>query len=169
MQEIAFIIGIRCECSAESTTTPQTRVSAPDTASLEGSFRWQRSGPFQCEALPKQRPCQNDAAPLPTALAIEELEACFIVRYGNGQALAYVYFEDESGRRSAAKLLTRDEARKIAVKKIWLKASRFTARLRKPRSRLNCENSRTAVSGPNRLIFHRIYCAPPRTNLLSPR
>jgi hypothetical protein len=37
------------------------------------------------------------------------------VRDRGGQALAYVYLQNEPGRRSAAKLLTRDEARKIAA------------------------------------------------------
>ena len=32
-----------------------------------------------------------------------------------GQKLAYVYFENEPGRSSAAKLLTKDEARRIAA------------------------------------------------------
>jgi hypothetical protein len=37
------------------------------------------------------------------------------VRDGNGQKLANVYYESEPGRRSAAKLLSKDEARRIAA------------------------------------------------------
>jgi hypothetical protein len=50
----------------------------------------------------------------PPPWSAEESDACFIVRDRGGQAVAYLYFEDEAGRRSAAKLLTRDEARRIA-------------------------------------------------------
>jgi endo-1,4-beta-D-glucanase Y len=51
----------------------------------------------------------------PPPWSAEETEACYIVRDANGQALAYVYYEQEPGRRAAAKLLTRDEAWRIAV------------------------------------------------------
>jgi hypothetical protein len=52
----------------------------------------------------------------PPPWTIEESNnACFIVRDKNVQALGYFYFKDEPGRRSAAKLLTREEARRLAV------------------------------------------------------
>jgi hypothetical protein len=43
----------------------------------------------------------------------------FIVRDNNGQQLAYVCFEEEPGRRSAAKLLSKDEARRIAARRSY--------------------------------------------------
>jgi hypothetical protein len=51
----------------------------------------------------------------PPPWTIEETDACFIVKDRAGMSLAYVYFEDEPGRRAAARLLTRDEARRIAA------------------------------------------------------
>ena len=45
----------------------------------------------------------------------EPNDACFVVRDHNGQALAYVYYENDPGRRSAAKLLTKDDGARIAA------------------------------------------------------
>jgi endo-1,4-beta-D-glucanase Y len=42
-------------------------------------------------------------------------DACFIVKDENGFAVAYVYYEHEPGRRTAADIMTRDEARRIAA------------------------------------------------------
>jgi hypothetical protein len=44
----------------------------------------------------------------------EANHACYIVRDANRFAVAYVYLESETGRRVAANLTTKDEAKKIA-------------------------------------------------------
>ena len=41
----------------------------------------------------------------------------------NGQQIAYLYYESEPGRRSAAKLLSEDEARRIAANLVKLPAN----------------------------------------------
>jgi hypothetical protein len=51
----------------------------------------------------------------PPPWTVEELDACFIVKDSSGQKLGYFYYEEEPGRRTAAKLLTKDEARRIAA------------------------------------------------------
>ena len=51
----------------------------------------------------------------PPPWSVDELDACFVVKDSGGQKLAYVYYEEKSGRRSAAKMLTKDEARRIAA------------------------------------------------------
>jgi hypothetical protein len=52
---------------------------------------------------------------LPAALVCRAIGRLLRRDGQRGQKLACVYFEDEPGRRSAAKLLSKDEARRIAV------------------------------------------------------
>jgi hypothetical protein len=56
-----------------------------------------------------------DRCRFPSPWVVEEQSGCFVVKDHGGQALGYFYFEEEPGRRSAAKLLTKDEARRIAA------------------------------------------------------
>jgi len=51
----------------------------------------------------------------PPPWSVEQQETCFVVRDRDGQQLAYVYLEDEPGTEIGGKLLTGDEARRIAV------------------------------------------------------
>jgi hypothetical protein len=50
----------------------------------------------------------------PPPWSVEELDACFVVTDSTRQKLAYIHFEDDPERRSVAKLLSRDEALRIA-------------------------------------------------------
>jgi hypothetical protein len=59
------------------------------------------------EAMPARR--------FPPPWSVDETDACFIVRDHAGQALAYVYFEDEPGRPAAPNLLTPDDARNAGL------------------------------------------------------
>ena len=51
----------------------------------------------------------------PPPWTVEEYRGIsYIIRDANNFAVVYVYFESEPGRRGAANLMTKDEARKIA-------------------------------------------------------
>ena len=56
-------------------------------------------------------PCRR----FPPPWTIDDNGSCFIVKDDAGHALAYACYENEPGRRSAANLMTRDEARRIAI------------------------------------------------------
>ncbi|MFY9840468.1 MAG: hypothetical protein WAK55_29190 [Xanthobacteraceae bacterium] len=51
----------------------------------------------------------------PPPWSVEDIGAAYVVKDSSGQKLGYFYYEEEPGRRSTAKMLTKDEARRIAI------------------------------------------------------
>jgi hypothetical protein len=51
----------------------------------------------------------------PPPWSVEDIGAAFVVTDSAGQKLSHIYYEEEPGRRSAPKLLSKDEARRIAA------------------------------------------------------
>ena len=52
---------------------------------------------------------------LPPPWSSEEHSAYFVVRDNNGMAVAYVYYDNKARYQSAAKWLTKDEARRVTL------------------------------------------------------
>ena len=50
----------------------------------------------------------------PPPWTADETDACFIVGDHNRQALAFIYCEDEPGRRAAANSITREKSSEIS-------------------------------------------------------
>jgi CheY-like chemotaxis protein len=65
--------------------------------------------------VPTQTPPALTAGSFLLPWSVEDIGDAFVVRDSIRQKLAYVYYEEEPGRRRAAKLLTKDEARRIAA------------------------------------------------------
>jgi hypothetical protein len=108
------------------TPTVHSRTQSEQTARQSSVFVRQTSPRWVADFFlsPSHRPSRGrSCAPWPGALSslyvgrgfpspwtVEDHDACFIVSDANGQALAYVYFEEDSGRLSAAKSLSKEEA-----------------------------------------------------------
>ena len=51
----------------------------------------------------------------PPPWSIEDIGGCFVVKASNDRPLVFIYYWDGVGRRSLARLLTREAARRIAA------------------------------------------------------
>jgi hypothetical protein len=83
---------IPCVKSPDLHSKPQQRKAYPTQGRSQDEF-------LKTNSMPARR--------FPPPWSVEELDACFVVRDHDGQQLAYVYFENEPGRRAKSGLLRR--------------------------------------------------------------
>ena len=81
-------------------------------------------------------PCNVSPRRFPPPWSVKELQESFVDQDANGQALAYLYFDDEPQRRSATKRLSREVARRIAVNIVKLAQAAIA-----PLGRPNCDQN----------------------------
>jgi hypothetical protein len=95
-----------CSGCAEHYALPVLRSSISDLGAS--------SGYFEPERIRSLQPHHFSVCPavvlvtirrFPPPWTVEDIDAAFVVKDSAGQKLAYVYFEEEPGRRSTAKLL----------------------------------------------------------------
>jgi hypothetical protein len=107
----------------------------------------------------------------PPPWTVEETQPCFIVRDANKQALAFVYCEDEPGRRAAASLLTRDEGAIIFKHACALGCEGIVSKRLGSRYRAGRKNPAAPdETGPHRRVVTKKKPRDfrPRARLLSP-
>jgi hypothetical protein len=58
---------------------------------------------------------ENPCIPVPAPWRADKMPGGYVVRDANGQALAYIYSRDSEAEALQAKVLTKDEVRRIVV------------------------------------------------------
>ena len=82
-------------------------------------MRSREDRPFTCKFGAPLAWLRRQTRSSPPPWSVERSDACFIVRDHGGQALAYVYFEEEPGRRAAAHLCLVPLTRNTAGDSCW--------------------------------------------------
>ena len=59
--------------------------------------------------------CPMPSRRFPPPWSVEDIGGSFVVKASNERPLVFIYYRDDAGSRSLAKLLTRDAARRIAA------------------------------------------------------